>query len=310
MERRIRNTGRHVDTAERPPILAPAVETEVEREGAEVSCRSHDVPDPCIPVAERVGEELRRDTGRLAKHVAARDDFALELRVGQARERRVRARVRADLDAAAERRPNLIPTRGRVHRRAVPWKRRRTADGFGDEKDRCGHAERADDRNGVLEDAGVSIVEGYGSHRSQAAAAREPFGELAEADHIVVGGEPAHLPREPLASFVKARAAGALRGFDDVVVAEDEAGVLQPSPNGRNTSGAKATIVGPRDQTHRVCAAFLVATTMTLLDTPRSTQDRVRISRPEHARSLFISYSGTGLRTLPAGRPLTRSITR
>ena len=146
---------------------------------------------------------------------------------------------------------------------------------------------RADDWNGVLEDAGVSIVEGHGGHRSQAAAARQPLGELAEADHIVVGGEPAHLPREPLASLMKARAAGALRGLDDVVVAEDEAGVLQAPPNRRHTGGAKATVVGPRDQTHGVCAAFLVATTMTLLDTPRSTQDRVRVSRPAHARSLF-----------------------
>ena len=70
LERSVGDSGGHVDTTERPPILVPAVETEVEGEASKEPRRSHHVPDPCIPVAERV---TRRIAARfLSPHEAGR----------------------------------------------------------------------------------------------------------------------------------------------------------------------------------------------------------------------------------------------
>jgi hypothetical protein len=60
---------------------------------------------------------------------------------------------------------------------------------------------------------------------------------------------------------VKARATGAvLLGCNDVVVAENQTGVVQPPPQRRNARGPEATIVGVGYERHGLSGVFFTLT--------------------------------------------------
>src|SRR6185503_16709177 len=76
----------HVDSAERPPIRLPAIQPEVEGQPRAVPSRSHGIADTSIPMAVGVGEALGPPTGSAVNDRAARHDFVLEPRIGEARQ--------------------------------------------------------------------------------------------------------------------------------------------------------------------------------------------------------------------------------